>query len=296
MSEKSQTNKSALRQLVRGTYDLQKLRIQTGNRVTGQFKVKVLGQQPGESEEKLDQDARKVLKILRESYERITDGIVNLPTPKKFKGDGVISTYTELVLVDQYFSVLASEQKHFRRMESAVKLFPLWDHFLASVKGCGPAMAGVILSEFDITKARYPSSLWKYAGLDVAEDGRGRSSRKEHQVERQYVNKKGEEAVRMSLTHNRFLKTKLIGVLGPSFIKQQGEYAQVYYDYKNRLENHADHSEDSKIRRHNMAIRYCVKIFLVHLYRAWRPLEGLPVAEPYAQAKLGMPPHGKQAS
>ena len=44
-------------------------------------------------------------------------------------------------------------------------------------------MAGVLISEFDIHRARYPSSMWKYAGLDVARDGRGRSRKAEHLVE-----------------------------------------------------------------------------------------------------------------
>jgi hypothetical protein len=52
-------------------------------------------------------------------------------------------------------------------------------------------MAGVILSEIDITKAEYPSSLHKYAGLDVAGDGQGRSRKKEHLEESDYIDKDG---------------------------------------------------------------------------------------------------------
>jgi hypothetical protein len=45
-----------------------------------------------------------------------------------------------------------------------------------------------------------------------------------------------------------------------------------------------------------MALRYMIKIFLIDLYNNWRRLEGLPVAPPYSEAKLGMVPHGEDAS
>jgi len=72
-------------------------------------------------------------------------------------------------------------------------------------------MAGVLISEIDIHKSRYPSSLWRYAGLDVAEDGKGRSRHKEHLVPIEYVDKDGNPAVRQGITYNPFLKTKLMG-------------------------------------------------------------------------------------
>jgi hypothetical protein len=47
------------------------------------------------------------------------------------------------------------------------------------------------------------------------------------------------------------------------------------------------HKEKSKGHRHNMAVRYMIKIFLIDLYNEWRSLEGLPVAPTYNEAKLG---------
>ena len=149
-------------------------------------------------------------------------------------------------------------------------------------------MAGVVVSEIDIAKAKYPSSLWKYAGLDVAEDGAGRSRKSEHLIDVDYVNKKGEPAQRKSLTFNPFLKTKLIGVLASSFLRAgDNKYSQIYRGYKHRLESRLDLKEESKGRRHNMANRYMIKMFLVDLYLAWRKLEGLPVSPTYDEAKLG---------
>ena len=48
------------------------------------------------------------------------------------------------------------------------------------------------------------------------------------------------------------------------------------------------HKYAPKGHRHAMACRYAVKQFLVDLYTNWRKLEGLPVAVPYSEGKLGM--------
>jgi len=132
------------------------------------------------------------------------------------------------------------------------------------------------------------SSLWKYAGLDVAQDGKGRSKRKEHLIEVEYENAKGEQATKMSITYNPWLKTKLLGVLGASFLRAgDNKYSQIYRDYKHRLENHKNHKEKTPGHRHRMAIRYMVKQFLADLYVEWRTMEGLPVSDPYHEAVLG---------
>lgn len=278
---------SNIRTMVRGAYDIQKLRIQMGNRIVGNFKAK-LGQEPGQPEEDLGADETKVLKVLRDRYKKITDGIKTFPRQSTFKGDEVISDFTELCLIAQYVDLEIEEARHFSRLGSILKEYPIYVTFLSKVKGVGPAMAGVIVSEIDITKAKYPSSLWAYAGVDVAPDGRGRSRKKEHLVERDYVNKDGEAAKRVGITFNPFLKTKLTGVLASSFLRAGNEkYGKAYADYKHRLESNPIHAEKSKGHRHSMAQRYAIKMFLIDLYAAWRPLEGLEVSPTYDEAKLG---------
>ena len=280
------TSQSNLKTIVRGAYDLQKLRIQMGNRIAGNFKAK-LGQEPGESETELGNDAKVVLNDLRRRYKRITDGIT--VTKRNFAGDEIIDSYTEFCLVGQYVDLLGSEERHFRNLGHVLKDFKVFTGFLDGVRGIGPAMAGVIIGEIDITKAKYPSSLWAYAGLDVAGDGSGRSRRKEHLIDIEYEDKDGKAATRKGITFNPFLKTKLIGVLGSSFLKQGHDgYALVYYDYKHRLENHPAHQEKSKGHRHNMAIRYMIKMFLIDLHSVWRTIEGLPAPVPYHEAKLDL--------
>jgi len=287
---------SNLKTIVRGAYDIQKNRIQTGNRLVANFKAK-LGQAPSEKEDTIDADGQQILANLRRSHKLLTEGVATFPRQATFKGDEVISSYTELCLVANYLELEDQEKTHFRRLGNILKDYPIYNNFLAGVVGVGPAMAGVIISEIDITKAEYPSSIHKYAGLDVAKDGQGRSRRKEHLEDSEYVDADGVVQTKKGITFNPFLKTKLVGVLGSSFIKQSPDkckYRKVYDDYKHRLENMDAHKEKSKGHRHNMAVRYMIKMFLIDLYNEWRKLEGLPVAPTYTEAKLGKV-HGKAA-
>lgn len=396
----SQENKATdmnavIRTMVRSAYDLQQVRIQDGNRVTGNFKAKLGMKSDGMTEDQLAKEDKKVLDKLRESYKRITDGIVQegkdaiegkLPTAKKFVGDELISSYAELILVDQYMVLLNAEESHFNKLNGLLKCMPIYNEFLEGVTGCGTAMSAVLISEIDITKAEYPSSLHAYAGLDCVIVGKytdeagkeffipawkieefyqtndsdvvmmthdrypveltsvGRSRKDFCLVKREYVSKDGENKVRDSITFNPFLKTKLIGVLGPSFLKggktfvegslmggakrlelalsigflkpsgnaeqvknavidflkfrgysvvtENTKYGEIYYQYKFRLQNDSRHASKSDGHRHNMAIRYAVKMFLVDYYVAARRLADLPVSLTYAEAKLGLV-HGK---
>jgi hypothetical protein len=416
-----------LTSVVRGTYDLQKSRIQFGNRITGNYKAKSGLTNEGMTEKDLDKEVREILTVLRKSYSRLTDGLImegelgivngTMPKPKNFKGDGVIDTYTELALVDQYMTLLKTEKKQFDMLPKLMEGIPIYDKFLSKVDGCGPQMAAIILSEIDIHKAEYPSSLHQLAGLGVVtvavytnkignvttvpvldvyidingnvtktpnpilelqEDGSylaegkykaeittvGMSRNSYCLVKREYRNKEGNIEVRNSITFSPILKTKLIGVLSTSFLKrtttkvngdkisvaerlalakslgfiptkpdkstkvkgkrknkvevieetndveqQENESTQVlnflrdkgytievsyskygahYYDYKNRLKNHPKHMNKSNGHQHAMALRFMIKRFLTDLYVEWRTIEGLPVAEEYSAAKLGM--------
>lgn len=289
--DNSLINRSNLKIFVRGAYDIQQLRIQMGNRIVGNFKAK-LGQKPSEKEEELEEEPKRLIDELRSRYKKITDGVKEIPSFKKFVGDEVISNYTELCLLHQYIQLEKEETAHFRKLESILQEYPIYTQYLKEVKGVGPAIAGVIISEIDIYKAKYPSSLWMYCGLDVAQDGKGRSKKTEHLVQKEYIDKEGNVKTKMSITFKPFLKTKLIAVLGGSFLKVgENPYRNIYDNYKNRLENHKDHLEKTKLHRHNMAIRYMIKQFIVDLYVAWRTLEKLEVAERYEVAKLGMKPH-----
>jgi len=288
--------RAIVRSIVRGVYDIQKLRIQTGNRVVANFRAR-LGLPPGKRDSK---ELKKMFQLLQAEFDKITDAIVALSRSRSdlmrdFPGTAIISAFTEYALMDLYLSMCDREAALFGDLKLIVDDQPIWQLFLKDVKGCGPAMAGVLLAEIDIHKAKYPSSLWKWAGLDVAPDGKGRSRRKEHLVKRKYIDKHGKEKEKDSITFNPFLKTKRMGVLAPSFLKSKSPYSEIYNDYKHRLEHHAVYGKAVKKEpghRHNMALRYMMKRFLVDLHIRWRGIEGLPVYEEYAEAKLGYA-HGR---
>ena len=116
--------------------------------------------------------------------------LFEFPKKKDFKGTEIISSYAEFCLISQYMEMEEEEKKLFKRFEEVLKDFPVYTEYLVKIKGVGPAMAGVIISEFDIAKAKYASSLQKYCGIDVvlevdAEDpslvtGVGRSRKEKH--------------------------------------------------------------------------------------------------------------------
>lgn len=273
-----------IRAAVRGLYDLQQLRIQVGNRLVNHFLVK-MGIEPSQRK---TQQVNELLKELEKEYKRITDGLID---NKKFldliSDKGLISFETEYALCEQYFTLLQQEKEQQKLLKKRLEQIPIYTEFLKHIKGVGVLMAGVIISEIDISKATYVSSLWKYSGLDVV-NGIGRSKRKECLEEVEYIDKNGQKKKKLSITYNPFLKTKLVGVLADVFIKSKSEYRKYYDDYKNRLENHPKHKDKTKLHKHNMAKRYMIKMFLRDLYNAWRPLEGLEVYPPYEVAKLGI--------
>ena len=277
-----------IRLAVRGIYDLQKLRIQVGNRLVNHFLDK-LGIKPGEAKNK---EINNLTKILKQEYKRLTDGILHKRNliDMLSKAKGLISTETEFALVLEYFSLLENEQQMVKYLEKRLEKIPVYYEFLKNIKGIGPLMSGVIISEFDITKAKYASSLWKYAGMDViiTKDGEimGRRKNKKCCEVIEYIAKDGTKKERVSLTYNVFLKAKLLGVLAEEFIKLNSPYRMYYDNYKHRLQNHPKHKEKTKLHIHNMAKRYMMKIFLIDLYKEWRKLSGLPVYPSYAEGKL----------
>lgn len=315
------TEIAALRIMVRGAYDLQMVRMQVGLRLCANFRSKL--KTPEESDVvdesgELSEEAKKIITQLRDSYRTLTEGVARnrtIPTERGFKGDALISTYAELVLVDQYMSLETQESRQFRQLQSTLDKIPIYQEYIRNQIGIGPAMAAVLITYLDPAKANYISSFWKYSGLDVGPDGRGRSRREEHLVQREYINKAGNAATRMGITYNPFLKTKLMGVLAGSFLRSGSNWRHIYDNYRNRLEtdparikiNVTDWKkrygagEDvtnlwTPGRIHQAALRYMVKMFLADLWLKWRALEGLPLTPSYHEAKLGHIHGGGQAA
>lgn len=263
---------------------------------------------------KIDNDT-KVITIKINKNASIEKIINTLKDDKKAEIE-FIRSKIDYELIGTYVDLMDAEERILKILTIEVAKHPMWDKFFKDIKGCGILMSAVCISYFDIHEARHVSSFWKYAGLDVVaiEDGEdkdgvpkyryeGRSRNKSHQEEREYISSNGEVKTKVGLTYNPELKTKLCGVLGPSFLKTgKGEkYEQIYREYRARLAQRPDlkaeynekgeECDSNKLHRHAMANRYMVKAFVRDLWVTWRAYEGYEVTEPYEVAKLGMKPH-----
>jgi hypothetical protein len=192
-----------------------------------------------------------------------------------------------------------------------LKTIPFYLAFLKEIKGIGPKMAGVVLTEFDIQREDTSSKMWRFAGLApvpakrckecfrvVPKDGIHKKKQQDNkpikcslagkeipedqmvdsaQAERPVAGKK--------LAYNKFLKTKLIGVLAPGLLKCNSPYRKFYDDYKHRKASANWGTNDG--HRHNAAMRYMIKMLLLDIWKAWREFEGLEIRPSYQEQYLG---------
>ena len=224
----------------------------------------------------------------------------------------------EILLVSLYErrnGIREFELKLEKEMATEVHKHDLWKTYLCNVKGIGEVLAAVIISEFDIYKAPHVSNLWSFAGVATGEkNGRkivktknpeSYNPRQGHVVDRKKncVIVEIDEKVRIDKKtpgymrpYNQFLRDKLCGVLGGSFLKSNSPYREFYDNMKHRLEsenwgtaskNPTDLKRPKAGHQHKAATRYMIKMFLKDLYVAWRTLEGLVVSEPYQKKYLG---------
>lgn len=196
----SDAQRDKIRQLVSNIYDIQKLRIATGQRIVSSLNIQ-MGQKPSMKKEDADKQAQKVMNDLKKEYKRITDAYVNKcyiissdsnDGTNQYKNiqvnvNGRIDKVIESMAADDrvgikylrrrldydimstYVDLLHTEEKEVDILAKEIQKHPMWDKFFKNVVGVGPMMAGVCIAYFDIHKAPYASSFWKYAGLDTVE-------------------------------------------------------------------------------------------------------------------------------
>lgn len=195
------------------------------------------------------------------------------------------------------------EAEYERIVWREIKDHPVVDGWLIKVRGIGPRLAGLLVAIIgDIERFATISKLWAYAGLHT-KDGRA--------VKRA----KGEKA-----NWSGELKMTCWKIAG-SFLKAGGPYKELYDSYKQYLVTREldngnviwkTSADSSKVeiahcpkslahdppkpptkpewtlgRIHNMAMRRTAKLFLSHLWSAWREIEGLPASKPFAIERLG---------
>jgi hypothetical protein len=333
--------KKILRNYVRGFYDIQQSRISIGNRICANVFVKI-GVKPGNKTKRAPSDTpigKLLLEICQIEYKRLADAISSgdISLKMMFRQDsvGIISTESEYILMKDYMTLIDQEKELKKTVARELEKFPIWE-WLQEIPGVGPLTAGPILGEVDIVKADTVAKFWAYWGGDVLkvpmrdDDGKkildedknpimimeARGRKKDHLVEREYIDKDGKLKKKMGISHNPFLRTRLLGVFGPHIPmvhgKKPNKYGFIYHDYKQRKHNLRQYNIEQlvkkpgydlkkatkeikkthpDIRLHKQAIRYAVKMFTMDLWLKWREMEGLPITEPYHIAKLGMSHH-----
>ena len=257
-----------------------------------------------------EKDAEKLKKKKQEIILQYINTHVNKKTIEAAIRQSNAKVVDDLVIfnvINTYLTTLASEQSLFKNIENILDSFPIWVEYLKYVEGIGPQMGGLIICRFNIHKANSVSAFWKFSGNDCVNSGEARTMRKEHHVERTYIDKDGNEKTGLFCSFDPWLKSKIGFVLGSNLIKQNKIYKKIYDDYKIRLQNDPNRKVGEKIvidsegkekrvkintpgHFHNMARRYMVKMFLQDLWLNWRRIEGLEIKPPYCE-KYGLTPH-----
>ncbi len=219
----------------------------------------------------------------------------------------------------------AQEKSIEKMLRNMLQQFSIYNDWLQPIKGVGEVAAGWLISEFDIEEAETVSKMWQYAGLNPGRiKGKKRVAKSSYKREMgQIVDKvkniktgemdyiiQTDNAIRGDkatpgylLPYNKNLKTHLLGVMAPGFVKTKNYYANTfYYPYKHRLENSSQLTNEikkggkvqkvkwkdaTKGHRNQAALRYMIKMFIKDFYVVWRTMEDLPVRQPYQDEYLG---------
>jgi hypothetical protein len=195
----------------------------------------------------------------------------------------------------KYSGILEVEERIGKDIKKLVDAQPLWQLWLKDVKGIGPIFAGGWMSAIgDPAKFDNVGKLWAYAGLHTVpantayvekfiDNPRIRAAVEAGAV----VGDPNNQDLRMMPRRERgkranwspFMRT-LAWKTGGSFVKSKGPYREFYDRYRARYE--ITRPETTDAHRFAMAKRKTVKLFLSHLWEAWRLIEGLPVRQPWA--------------
>ncbi len=264
----------------------QRTRIQTGERIRAVVQER---DETWEVETELPGDADELLKQIRQG---LTDG----PVP---------------LLGRTFRRHWEAEQELAEAMKQSLQQHPAWP-WLERVRGVGPTLAGKLVARLDATKADTPSAFWAYCGLATvpgteyrcAECGYVAAYPVSYRVSGTHmrlgssrkctgaleVSRGPEEGVRVAqpkpargerASYDQYAKT-VCYLIGASFLKSGGAYADYYRREKAKLER--DRPGWPAARRHLTALRKTEKLFLSHLWLVWREALVLPLTEPYAHA------------
>lgn len=180
-SQEADVLKQQIRCLIANVYDLQKLRISAGNRLVQSFYLQ-LGVAPSTSPDDVDKEEKKMIDRLKAEYKRITDAVAennksiksNIKALRESDEEGkrltLICNDQDFKLVESYTYLLKAEEESTKSLDKYVKQHKLWDAFFADIKGCGTLMSAVCIAYLDPYVAKYPSSFFRYCGMDTVQD------------------------------------------------------------------------------------------------------------------------------
>ncbi|MFA5053820.1 MAG: hypothetical protein WC565_07165 [Parcubacteria group bacterium] len=180
-----------------------------------------------------------------------------------------------------------TERKIVKAIEKELKSYKVWD-WLSQIKGIGVATGGGLvglIAKYGIENIRQVSSLWHLFGLHVVE---GKAPRRT----------KGEE-----VSYVPEAKTLVLGVIADCFIKQRSPVYRDIYDQEKARQLEIEYPEGELASKflgykksdthlslnhaHRRAIRKMMKIFVQHVWLAWRTCEGLETRPLYCHEYLG---------
>ena len=260
---------SQIRYLVESYYDIQKLRIETFNRI-----VSFVKNNPEKFShpylETQDKDASRYVSGTRYKFAGRYSEIAKLMIAGEIESPAEIEP-----LIVYHNDLLYMEKKLKKSLDAWSRDHPVRIHFLDRVQGIGGVLAsGIIAWLTPISRFPNISKLWKYCGLAPGQRRR-----------------RGEK-----IDYHPKLKT-LMWKVAASFEKQnpaKSYYRRIYDEKKKYYMNREDLRKAVEEGRKGallhirlMAMRYTVKRFLADLWVQWRKLEGLPLTKPYAHEILG---------
>ncbi len=220
----------------------------------------------------------------------------------------------QAILDQRSKELLVAEKTALKDVEQELKTVKMYTEILTEkprFRGLGPTLSGVILAEFDIQRQDTPSKMWSFAGLRPVEALRCKEcfrvvkkgekhpskTKKNEKIKCAFVGEvltasqivESSQSMRPTkgekLPYNAWLRSKLVGVLGPCLLKANSPWREYYDNYKHRKESAGWGVGDG--HRHNAAIRYMVKMLLLEIWREWRVMENLPVRPSYQEEYLG---------
>ena len=246
--------RSEIRTILRTIDDYQNLRIRTGNRL----KKKA----DGTDQKDADENAPDVT----------TDSILDN--------------------VDLFGDTMAIEDKLTKRLEEKVKQTKEWKLYFKDIKGIGPKMAAILISEIDPYKAETVSKIWQYAGMNSGMVP-GKKKEKDGSITVTGDMVRGDKPTSgYVLPYNKYLKMAVAGKIATQLMMAKNpKYTKIYEGAKNFYNTNPKWKDATKAHIHRAAIRKMIKQFLADYYAFVRPLYGLETRVPYAEEKMGIVHH-----